>query len=278
MNTYDCNVYGEDGGCFSVGGRTTSVDNPNTHSTSGIFNFGHKVSSSIRLGAFIDQTINNSAASGIKVDNKGPMVGLMAVWNQNPDTSGFQMKLGNTFERKDVAITRQIVGSAEPGKGNTEIETQSYLAELQYRFMASDRTMLQPYAAVRRTTVELDGYTEEATVAAPLTFAKLEDKTSTIIAGVKARHELKSTTYIKGALGIEHDVSHTKHNVQASGLTGITNESFNNAEDKNRVVGTVGVDHYLSKNQVVSANLHYQELAFKSTDSTSLYFNYNVGF
>ena len=79
-------------------------------------------------------------------------------------------------------------------------------------------------------------------------------------------------------MGIEHDVSHTKHNVQASGLTGITNESFNNAEDKNRVVGTVGVDHYLSKNQVVSANLHYQELAFKSTDSTSLYFNYNVGF
>jgi hypothetical protein len=251
MNTYDCNVYGEDGGCFSVGGRTTSVDNPNTHSTSGIFNFGHKVSSSIRLGAFIDQTINNSAASGIKVDNKGPMVGLMAVWNQNPDTSGFQMKLGNTFERKDVAITRQIVGSAEPGKGNTEIETQSYLAELQYRFMASDRTMLQPYAAVRRTTVELDGYTEEATVATPLTFAKLEDKTSTIIAGVKARHELKSTTYIKGALGIEHDVSHTKHNVQASGVAGLTNESFNNAEDKNRVVGTVGVDHYLSNNQVI---------------------------
>ena len=232
----------------------------------------------MRFGAFVDQTINNSAASGIKVDNKGPMVGLMAVWNQNPDTSGFQIKLGNTFERKDVAITRQIIGSAEPGKGNTEIETQSYLAELQYRFMASDRTMLQPYAAVRRTTVELDGYTEEATIGTPLTFAKLEDKTSTIIAGVKARHELNGTTYLKGALGIEHDVSHTKHNVQASGVAGLTNESFNNAEDKNRVVGTVGVDHYLSKNQVISANLHYQELAFKSTDSTSLYLNYNVGF
>ena len=278
MNTYDCNVYGEDGSCFSVGSRTTRVDDPDTNSTSGVFNFGYKLSSSMRFGAFVDQTINNSAASGIKVDNKGPMVGLMAVWNQNPDTSGFQIKLGNTFQRKDVAITREIVGFAEPGKGNTEIETQSYLAELQYRFMASDRTMFQPYVAVRRTTVELDGYTEEATLAAPLTLAKLEDKTSTVIAGVKARHELKNMTYLKGALGIEHDVSHSKHDIQASGLSGLTNESFNNAEDKNRVVGSVGVDHYLSKNQVISANLHYQELAFKSTDSTSLYLNYSVGF
>lgn len=278
MNTYDCNVYGEDGSCFSVGSRTTRVDDPDTNSTSGVFNFGYKLSSSMRLGAFMDQTINNSAASGIKVDNKGPMVGLMAVWNQNPDTSGLQIKLGNTYQSKDVAITREIIGSAEPGKGNTSIETQSYLAELQYRFMASDRTMLQPYAAIRRTTVKQDAYTEEATVATPLTLAKLEDKTSTVIAGVKARHELKNMTYLKGALGIEHDVSHSKHDIQASGLSGLTNESFNNAEDKNRVVGSVGVDHYLSKDQVISANLHYQELAFKSTDSTSLYLNYSVGF
>ena len=278
MNTYDCNVYGKDGGCFSFGSRTTRVDDPNTNSTSGVFNFGHKLSSSWRLGAFVDQTINNSAASGIKVDNKGPMAGLMAVWNQNPDTSGLQIKLGNTYQSKDVAITREIIGSAEPGKGNTSIETQSYLAELQYRFMASDRTMLQPYAAIRRTTVKQDAYTEEATVATPLTLAKLEDKTSTVIAGLKARHELKNMTYLKGALGIEHDVSHSKHDIQASGLSGLTNESFNNAEDKNRVVGSVGVDHYLSKDQVISANFHYQELAFKSTDSTSLFLNYAAGF
>lgn len=278
MNTYDCNVYGKDGGCFSFGSRTTRVDDPNTNSTSGILNFGYKLSSSWRLGVFVDQTINNSAASGIKVDNKGPMAGLMAVWNQNPDTSGLQIKLGNTYQSKDVAITREIIGSAEPGKGNTEIETQSYLAELQYRFMASDRTMLQPYVAIRRTSVTQDAYTEEATVATPLTFAKLEDKTTTVIAGVKARHALKNMTYLKGALGIEHDTSHSKHDIQASGLSGLTNESFNNAEDKNRVVGSIGVDHYLSKDQVISANFHYQELAFKSTDSTSLFLNYTAGF
>ncbi|MDE0925787.1 MAG: autotransporter outer membrane beta-barrel domain-containing protein [Methylophilaceae bacterium] len=278
MNTYDCNVYGEDGACFSVGSRTTRVDDPDTNSTSGVLNFGHKLSSSWRLGAFMDQTINNSAASGIKVDNKGPMVGLMAVWNQNPDTNGLQLRLGNTYQSKDVGITREIIGSAEPGKGKTTIETQSYLAELQYRFMVNDKTMIQPYAAIRRTTVEQDGYTEEATVGTPLTFAKLEDKTSTVIAGIKTRHRLKNMTYLKGALGIEHDVSHTKHNIRASGLAGLTDESFNNAEDKNRVVATVGVDHYLSKNKVISANLHYQQLGFKSTDSTSLYLNYNIGF
>jgi len=278
MNTYDCNVYGEDGSCFSVGSRTTRVDDPDTNSTSGILNFGHKLSSSWRLGAFMDQTINNSAASGIKVDNKGPMVGLMAVWNQNPDTNGLQLRLGNTYQSKDVGITREIIGSAEPGKGNTTIETQSYLAELQYRFMVNDKTMIQPYAAIRRTTVEQDGYTEEATVGTPLTFAKLEDRTSTVIAGIKTRHRLKNMTYLKGALGIEHDVSHTKHNIRASGLAGLTDESFNNAENKNRVVATVGVDHYLSKNKVISANLHYQQLGFKSTDSTSLFLNYNIGF
>lgn len=278
MNTYDCNVYGEDGSCFSVGSRTTRVDDPDTNSTSGVLNFGHKLSSSWRLGAFMDQTINNTAASGIKVDNKGPMVGLMAVWNQNPDTNGLQLRLGNTYQSKDVGITRETIGSAEPGKGKTTIETQSYLAELQYRFMVNDKTMIQPYAAIRRTTVEQDGYTEEATVGTPLTFAKLEDRTSTVIAGIKTRHRLKNMTYLKGALGIEHDVSHTKHNIRASGLAGLTDESFNNAENKNRVVATVGVDHYLSKNKVISANLHYQQLGFKSTDSTSLYLNYNIGF
>ena len=59
MTTYDCNLFGSDGGCVSVGGRYTGTDNPDTTATAVVAKAGYKFNEHFRYGAFVDQTANS---------------------------------------------------------------------------------------------------------------------------------------------------------------------------------------------------------------------------
>jgi hypothetical protein len=96
MTTYDCNLFGNNGGCVSVGGRYTGTDNPDTTATAVVAKAGYKFNEHFRYGAFVDQTAN-SKTGNVDLDMNTPMVGLMGVWNQNPDQLGMQVKLANTL-------------------------------------------------------------------------------------------------------------------------------------------------------------------------------------
>ena len=82
MTTYDCNLFGSDGGCVSVGGRYTGTDNPDTTATAVVAKAGYKFNEHFRYGAFVDQTAN-SKTGNVDLDMNTPMVGFMGVWNQN---------------------------------------------------------------------------------------------------------------------------------------------------------------------------------------------------
>ena len=106
MTTYDCNLFGNNGGCVSVGGRYTGTDNPDTTATAVVAKAGYKFNEHFRYGAFVDQTAN-SKTGNVDLDMNTPMVGFMGVWNQNPDQLGMQVKLANTFQSTDASITRK---------------------------------------------------------------------------------------------------------------------------------------------------------------------------
>ena len=66
------------------------------------------------------------------------MTGGLIVWNQKPNKLGYQLKLANAYQQKNATLTREVVGSSEEGKGQTVIEAESYVAELQYGYQFSD--------------------------------------------------------------------------------------------------------------------------------------------
>ena len=281
MNTYDCDLFDNRGLCVSVGGQQTYVDNPSANQTSTVLTVGYKVSPQIRIGGFLNQSINNHTSSSVDISNRSPLMGLFAVWNQNEDRLGYQLKIANAYQDKDITTTRDAVATSEPGRGKTDLNTQSYVGELSYAFLANeDKTLVRPYAAVRYTRIKQDGYTEETTsaVTAPLTYSALSDRSTAALVGVKLDHKLADNFHLKGSLGVEQDLHHHVDNLRATGVSGLTSENFNDNIKRTRPVASIGAYFIPAKNQRIAGDIYYQQLPFQSTGSTTAYVNYMIGF
>lgn len=279
MNTYDCNLFDTKGMCISAGGRYTTVDNPNSNSTSAVVVVGYKATPNFRIGGFLDQNVSNNTPTGIKISNKNPLMGIFAVWNQNADGLGVQVKLANAYQDKDVNTTRDVIGTSEAGSGATNLNTQSYVGELSYAFLANqDKTTLRPYLALRQTTIKQDAYTETG-VTTPLTYATLKDRSTTALLGLKLNHALTPKATLTASLGIEQDLEHRvdQYSATSAGISGLTSENFNDSIKRTRPVASAGAYYAVSKTQRISGDVYYQQLPFQSTGSTTAYFSYMIG-
>jgi hypothetical protein len=278
MNTYDCNLFDKNNMCISAGGRYTSIDNPSSNNSAAVVVLGYKISPNIRIGGFLDQSINNNTPTGINVSNKNPMMGGFVVWNKNADGLGYQVKLANAYQDKDVTSTRDALGATgEAGTGKTNLNTQSYVGELSYAFNYQDSTIVRPYFALRYTNIKQDAYTETG-VSTPLSYAKLGDRSTTALMGVKFNHALTPRTNLTASLGVEQDINHKTDQLTASGVADLNSENFNNNIKRTRPVVSAGAYYAVAKNQRLSGEVYYQQLPFQSTGSATAYFNYMIGF
>ena len=280
MNIYDCNLFDKNNMCISAGGRYTSIDNPSSNNSAAVVVLGYKVSPNIRIGGFLDQSVNHNMPTGVDMSNKNPMMGAFAVWNHQADGLGFQMKLANAYLDKDVTTSRAVIGTSEAGRGRTDLNTQSYMGELSYAFNYQDSTIVRPYFALRYTNIKQDAYTEDtsASVTAPLTYAKLGDRSTTALMGVKLNHALTPRTNLTASLGVEQDINHKTDQLTATGVADLTSENFNNNIKRTRPVVSAGAYYAVTKNQRLSGEVYYQQLPFQSTGSATAYVNYMIGF
>ena len=276
---YDCNVFDVKGMCISAGGRYTTIDNPGINNSAAVVALGYKVNPNIRIGAYLDQNINISKPTGIDISNNTPLMGLYAVWNKEQSGLGYQVRVANTYQDKDVAQTRTVFDTSEAGSGKSSLKSQSYLAELSYAFQYEDKTLVRPYAGLRYTHLKQDGYTE-GSVDNPLTVAALRDKGTTALLGVKINRSLTDKATLTAQLGLEQDVHHKVGNYSAtnSNIGDLDSVAFNSNIKRTRPVASIGAFCDVSKTQRASATINYQQTAFQSTGSATAYFNYMIGF
>jgi hypothetical protein len=276
---YDCNVFDVKGMCISAGGRYTTIDNPGINNSAAVVTLGYKVNPNIRIGGYLDQNINISNPTGINISNNTPLMGAYAVWNKEQSGLGYQVRVANTYQDKDVTSTRAVFDTSEAGSGKSSLTSQSYLAELSYAFQYEDKTLVRPYAGLRYTHLKQDGYTE-GSVDNPLTVAALRDKGTTALLGVKINRSLTDKATLTAQLGLEQDVHHKVGNYSAtnSDIGNLDSVAFNSNIKRTRPVASLGAFYDVTKTQRASATINYQQLPFQSTDSTTAYFNYMIGF
>jgi uncharacterized protein with beta-barrel porin domain len=279
---YDCNVFDVKGLCISAGGRYTTIDNPGINNSAAVVTLGYKVNPNIRIGAYLDQNINISNPTGINISNNTPLMGAYAVWNKEQSGLGYQVRLANTYQDKDVTSTRTVFNTSEAGTGKSSLKSQSYLAELSYAFQYQDKTLVRPYAGLRYTHLKQNGYTEETTdtVTDPLTAAALKDKSATALLGVKVNRNLTDKATLTAQLGLEQDLHHKVDNYSATDLNGsdLTAVAFNSNIKRTRPVASLGAFYDVTKTQRASATINYQQTPFQSTGSATAYVNYMIGF
>jgi hypothetical protein len=279
MNTYDCNLFDTRGFCVSVGGQRTRVDNPGATTTSAVLVVGYRISPTLRIGGFLNRDVWNNTVPSVRVSNSNPLMGLFGVWNQNENHSGYQVKIANAYQNKDLTTTREVVGTSEAGTGSTTLRNRSYVGELSYAILANkEKTLVRPYAALRYTKISQDAYTENSSVTAPLTFAALQDRSTTALVGVKLHHKLTDQVGLTGSIGIEHDISHHVDNLAATGVSGLTSENFNDSIKRTRPVASAGAYYSPARNHRLAVEIYYQQLPFQSTGSATAYMHYTIGF
>lgn len=281
--THDCNLFDVKGLCISAGGRYTAIDNPSTNATAAVVTLGYKVNPNIRIGGFLDQNVNIHTPGSVNVSNKNPLMGLYAVWNKEASGLGYQLRLANTYQDKDVTSTRLAYGdTGQAGSGTATLNSQSYLAELSYAFQYQDKALIRPYFGLRYTRLKRDGYTEATTdtVTAPLAFDALSDRSTTALVGARVNYQATPKTSLTASLGIEQDLHHKVDNLTAtnSDIGDLSPVAFNSNIKRTRPVASAGAYYDVTKAQRLSGTLTYQQLPFQSAGATSLYVNYMIGF
>ena len=279
---YDCSLFSNNNMCVAIGGRYSKYDFDGQHNTADVLVLGYKVNPNFRVGAHMDQKLNRSNLTGISLDNKTPMFGLMAVYNENPNGLGLQVKVANSYQDQDITATRTVFSTSEAGSGKTNLKTQNYLAELSYSIKTDDNLISSPYAGVRNSKIKQGGYTESTTTAVtdPLTYNALKDESNTLLIGIREKYKVDKNISVFGSVGVEKDLHHNVDNYSASDVnnSGITAINFNNDVKKTRGTGTVGSNYNFTPTSMISASFNYTQLPYQTTDAKNVYINYSVGF
>ena len=276
MNTYDCDLFDKNNICLSFGSRYTSINTPKTEANSGVMVAGYKFSDTLRVGGFYHSNLSHKTPASFQLSDKTPLTGVLVVWNQNPNHLGYQLKLANAQQQKHATFTREVVGTSEEGKGQTVLGAKSYVAELQYGYQYSDNIVLRPYLAARSAVIKQDAFTETGN-SSPLSFNEIQDKSTTVLLGLKSNTELNQKLSLKGSVGIEYDIEHSVDKLKPTGISGLSTVSLTDDFNKTRPVVSLGFDYALRPNQRISGTLQYQELPYLSKTETNAYLHYTIG-
>jgi len=198
MNTYDCDLFNEKNACLSFGGRHTTISNPTTSTNSFVLVGGYKFNKNLRVAGFYHKNLIHNTPSTFKLRDKTPLYGALIVWNEHADKLGYQLKFSNAYQLKSAIVIREVIGSSEQGKGYTEIEAQSYIAELQYGYKIVENSILSPYFATKISSVQQEGFTEVG-LSSPLTFNRIKDSSGTIVGGLKFNIDMTTDLTLRGS-------------------------------------------------------------------------------
>ena len=279
--SYDCNVFGENDVCVSAGGRNTAVSAANgLNNTSALLIAAYKVHPQIRIGAYADQNLSmNNGGSTVNLGNNTPLIGLFGAWNERLDGTGTEVKVSAAYGQKNTTVTRQVVGTSEPGSGSSQLNSQGAQITAKYGFGVTTDVIVSPYVGIRYTQNNMGGYTEgaSATVTAPLTYSALNTNATTAFAGVGTAYQFIPKATIYASAGVETDTNTSNGTYSATGVTGLTPINFNANLVRTRPTATVGAYYDIEKNQRLGITGIYRQEPYQAVQTTTVMATYTIG-
>lgn len=280
---YDCNKFGSNGVCISTGGRYTAVSAANgLNNTSALLIAAYRLNKNYRIGAYADQNLSvNNAGTTVRLGNSTPLIGLFGAWNEKPDGTGTEVKVSAAYGKKNATVTRQVIGSSEPGFGSSQLSSQGAQLTAKYGFAVTDQALVSPYVGMRYTQNNMNGYTEGTsdTVTAPLAYSALNTRATTALAGVGINYKVNPTVTTFASVGVEADTktANGSYSGTNSSISGLTPVNFNANPVKVRASAVLGAHYDIEKNQRFAITGIYRQESYQAVSTTTLLATYTVG-
>lgn len=278
--SYDCTVYDQKNICVSFAGSKS--DGKGFDAPTGALIIAHKPTNNFRIGGYIDQSFGSSTSGGLTTKKGNPGFGAFAVWSQNADGSGVQVRAAANVDKVDIETKREAIGTAEAGEGQSNIKSRGFSLEVSKDYAINSMWSARPYVGYRQTTNIRAGYAERSSndVTAPLTYGSLKQTAETFTAGATFAHTLSAKTTMYLTAGIEHDLKNRigDYSSTSSSIGDIDNINISSDKTKTRPTVSFALSHNIDKTQRVGLSLTHRKAAFASGSTTSAVLQYSKGF
>jgi len=275
--TYDCDKFGENGNCLSLGGRISHIKTPNSEIKSFILVYGKKLSNNFRVASFLHDNRSQKTNSNFSLSDKTPLLGALLVWNKNHDGSGLRLKVGNSYQKKNLLTTRQQVGVSESAIGETILRAQSIFGEIRYEKQISNSFRLSPFVALRTSKKIQKGYSETS-AHNPLTYNSIIIEANTLLIGTHIKKSLSDIFAINTVFGLEYDTSYNASSIAPTGINGLTSVNLESDYDDKRAVIGLGFEYDYDQEKKLIAKIQYNKLPYSGMSETTFYMNMQFAF
>ena len=279
--SYDCALFDKNNVCISAGGRNTAVSATNgLNNTSALLIAAYRPHPNYRVGAYADQNLSvNNADSTVNLGNNTPLIGLFGAWTERLDGTGTEVKVSAAYGQKNTTVSRQVVGTSEPGSGGSQLNSQGAQVTAKYGFGVMTDVIISPYVGVRYTQNNMGGYTEatSSSVTTPLTYSALNTNATSALVGAGATYRVAPQAMLFASAGVETDTNTSNGTYSATGITGLTPVNFNPNPVKTRPTATLGATYDVAKNQRLGITGIYRKEPYQSVSTTTVMATYTVG-
>jgi len=209
------------------------------------------------------------------------LIGIFGAWNERLDGTGTEIKVSAAYGQKNTTITRSVVGTSEAGSGSSQLNSQGAQVTAKYGFALTPAAIVSPYAGIRYTQNNMNGYTEgtSSSVTAPLTYSALNTNATTALAGVGASYRVTPVITTYASAGVETDTNTANGSYYGSNpsIPGLTAVNFNANPVKTRPTATLGAYYDIAKNQRLGVTGIYRQEPYQAVSTTSVLATYTVG-
>ena len=282
--SYDCSIFDANNICVSWGGRYGTSGN-SVSDGAGVLTVAYRFLPEFYVGAFVDQSAPLDYGTSIRSTGMDPTIGGFLVWQENPDQSGFRVRLSAARHNGNVRITREAsLSDTEAGSGKTGLHSWGYGADISYGFNVDEDVLLSPYAGIRRSTARRQGYTEESwdSVEYPLSYRHMDRELTTATMGIRGTMRIDHGIKLMASAGMEYDVKTSQDAL--AGTSSITDfESFSLATpsskaNRTRGAGSVGAQIPITPSSAFVVNTSLRQQAYTSDLSLAAMASVVVGF
>lgn len=282
--SYDCSIFDANNICVSWGGRYGNSGN-SINDGAGVLTVAYRFLPEFYVGAFVDQSAPMDYGTSIRSTGMDPTFGGFLVWQENPDQSGFRVRLSAARHNGNVRITREAsLSDTEAGTGKTGLHSWGYGADISYGFNVDEGVLLSPYAGIRRSTARRQGYTEETSddVEYPLSYRHMDRELTTATSGIRGMMRIEHGIRLLASAGMEYDVSTSQDAMTGtSSITDFENFSLSSSTRKanrTRGAGSIGAQFPITSNAAFVVNTSLRQQAYTSDLSLGVMASVMVGF